>query len=180
MIHSGAMTLCKFRMLTRWYRGGSSSCSLNNIPLVPKLRLPSLRRQFVGFPRCTCDVVTTFHCFVRSAILLRALSIVCVFLTSLHNLRNSHQVPSGNDASRFDDLGLLDCGALSDFLSRPTTANRFSESSRALLFVSTFLVLLLVAPAELLNMCRRTFLLRCVFFTRKTFVLNHFVDGHEL
>ena len=108
MIHSGAMTLCKFRMLTRWYRGGSSSCSLNNIPLVPKLRLPSLRRQFVGFPRCTCDVVTTFHCFVRSAILLRALSIVCVFLTSLHNLRNSHQVPSGNDASRFDDLGLLD------------------------------------------------------------------------
>ena len=70
MIHSGAVTLCKFRMLTRWYRGGSSSCSLNNIPLVPKLRLPSLRRQFVGFPRCTCDVVSTFHCFVRVGYLI--------------------------------------------------------------------------------------------------------------
>ena len=38
--------LVKFRMLTRWYRVGSSSSSLNKLPPVPTLLLPLLRRHF--------------------------------------------------------------------------------------------------------------------------------------
>ena len=50
------------------YRIGSSSCSLNNIPMVPKVRLPLLRRHF-------CDVVQGF---VRAAMFLNTLVIVCI------------------------------------------------------------------------------------------------------
>ena len=50
IIHSSAVSLSKFRMLTRRCRVGSSSCSLNNFPLVPKLRPPSLLRFFVVIP----------------------------------------------------------------------------------------------------------------------------------
>ena len=82
-IHWSAVDLSKFRMLTRWCRVGSFSCSLNNMSAVPKLRLPSLRRHFVGFPRSTSDFVPTFHGFVRAAIFLHALAIVCVFFPSL-------------------------------------------------------------------------------------------------
>ena len=51
----------KFRMLTSWYRTGSSSCCLDNMLLGSKLRLPLLRRLYVVFPRSTCDVVPTFN-----------------------------------------------------------------------------------------------------------------------
>ena len=97
-------------MLARWYRIGSSSCSLQNSPLVPNSRLPLLRRHVVTtFPRSPCDVVPTFHGFVRTALFLHALTTVGVLSSIyLHNLRNSYFVPSGNDALRFDDLGLLD------------------------------------------------------------------------
>ena len=52
---------------------------MNNIPLVPKLRHPLLRRHVVGFPTSTCDFAPTFNGFVRVAIFLHALAIVCVF-----------------------------------------------------------------------------------------------------
>ena len=78
IIHLSAVSLAKFRMLTRRCRVGSSSCSLNDIPRVPKVRLSLLRRHFVGFPTSICDVVSTFHGFARAAVFLRALTIVCV------------------------------------------------------------------------------------------------------
>ena len=61
-------------------RVGSHSCSLNNITLVPKLRLPLLRRHCVGFVRSTCDFVPTSYGFVRAAIFLHALVTVCVLV----------------------------------------------------------------------------------------------------
>ena len=73
----------KFRMLKRWYRVGSSGCSLNNIPLVPKLRLPLLRRHFVRFSRSTFDAVPTYHGFVPAAVFLHALTTVCVASSSI-------------------------------------------------------------------------------------------------
>ena len=84
---------------------------------------------------------------------------------------------SGHDALRFDTLGLLDLGALGDLLSRPSTANRLSESSLALLFLSTF-----VFSAD--NSSRRTphvqknftFALCSLHF----FALRRFVDDYEL
>ena len=107
--HSSAVSSSNFRMFTRRYRVGFSGCGLNKMPLVPKLRLPLLRRHFVGFPRSTCDFVPTSHGLARAAVLLHALTMVCVFSSiSLHNLRNSSFVLSGNDVSRFDNLGLLD------------------------------------------------------------------------
>ena len=105
-------------MLTRWYRVGCSSCSLNIIPLVLKLRLPLVRHHFVGFPKSTCDVVPTDHGFARAAVFLDSLRRFSLYL---YNLRNSYLVPFGNDALR-----------------------------------------LVMTPAELLHMCRRTFLLQCV------------------
>ena len=108
IIHSSAVSLSTFRMLTRWYRIGPSSCSLNNMPRVPKLRLPFLRRHFVGFPdhlrRCP-----NFPWFRTCGdFLVCTYDSLCLFPIYLHTLRNSYSVPSGGDASRFDDLGLLD------------------------------------------------------------------------
>ena len=58
---------------------------------------PLLRHDFVGFPRSS----------VRAAVFLHAPTMVRVLSPLLH-LRNYDVVPSGNDALRFDDLGLLD------------------------------------------------------------------------
>ena len=66
------------------YRIGCSSCSLNNMPLVPKkIHLPWLRRHFVGLPRSPCEVVATFHGFVRAVVFLPALTTVCVSSLSI-------------------------------------------------------------------------------------------------
>ena len=51
MIHSSAVNMSKFRMLTRWYRIDSSSCSMDNIPLVPKVHLAFVAASLCGFPR---------------------------------------------------------------------------------------------------------------------------------
>ena len=48
----------------------------------------------------TCDLVPTYHGFVRAVVFLHALTTVCVFL---HNFR-TYLVLFGNDASR---LGIL-------------------------------------------------------------------------
>ena len=57
IFHASAVILSKFRMLTRGYRVGSSSCGLNSAPLITELRLPLLWRHFVDLPRSACDVV---------------------------------------------------------------------------------------------------------------------------
>ena len=109
IFYASAVSLFEFRTLTLWYRVGSSSCGLNNIPLVPKLRLPLLRRHFVVFLRYTCCYVPTYHGVVRAEAFLHACTIVCVFVTvCLHNLRNYSLVLFGNDALRFGIRGLLD------------------------------------------------------------------------
>ena len=52
-------------------------------------------------------VSSKLHGFVRTAVLLHALTTVSVcFSIFLHNLRNPYLGPSGDDASRFDDPGL--------------------------------------------------------------------------
>ena len=48
LIQSSAVSLSKFKMLTIWYRVGSTSCILNNSPMVPKLRLPLLQASCCG------------------------------------------------------------------------------------------------------------------------------------
>ena len=83
VIHSSAARLSEFKTLTCCCFVGSCSCSLNNFPLVPELRLPLLRRHCVGVQRSTCDFVPTFHGFVRSAMFLHALTIVCVLFPSI-------------------------------------------------------------------------------------------------
>ena len=82
IIHSSVVSLSRFRMWTHWYRVGSSNCRLNNIPLVPKLRLPLQRRKVVRFPRFICDFAPTYHGWVGAAVFLHALTIVCVLLPS--------------------------------------------------------------------------------------------------
>ena len=74
IVHSSAMNLSKFRMLTRWHRVGSFSCSLNNIPLVTQLRLPLLWRHVEGFARSTCGLCPTYGGFVRAVVFLHALT----------------------------------------------------------------------------------------------------------
>ena len=49
-------------------RPGSCSSSLNNIPLVPKLRLPLPWRHFVRLPRSTCDFVLTIVCIFTPSV----------------------------------------------------------------------------------------------------------------
>ena len=83
IVHSSEVNLSKFKMLTRWYRIGSSRSSKNKKPLVPEVRWPLLWRDCVGFPRFTCDFVPTVHSFVRAATLLQALKIVCVVFQSI-------------------------------------------------------------------------------------------------
>ena len=79
-IHSRAVSMSKFRMLTRGFPVASSGYSLNNIPPVPKLRLPLLRRHFVGFSRSTFDFVSNLHCFERAAVFLHALMVMWCFI----------------------------------------------------------------------------------------------------
>ena len=154
VIHSSAVSLSKFRMLTRWYRIGSSSCSLNNFPLVPNLRL-SFRRHFVDFPRSTCAFVPTFQFFRTCGYFLACTyDSLRLFHIYLHDLRNSNCVPSGNDA-----------------------ANRLSESSLALLFLSTWLSFLLIIFANYSACAEGLYFLHCVF---TYFALNHVVNDHEL
>ena len=168
--------MSKFRMLTRWYRVESSSCRLNHIPLVPKLRLPLLRRHFVGFPRFTCDCVPIFHGFVRAACTYDSLRLFPIYL---HNLRDCSSVPSGNDALRFGDLGLLDGRALSDVLSRPATAKRLSESSPAPLFLAAFFLSFSVdSSCRITPHVQKDFPFALCLFAN--FALKHFVDNREL
>ena len=85
--NDNTVSLSKFRMLTRWYRVGSFSFGLNNIPLVLDLRLPLLRRHFVNFQRFACDLVPTFHGLVRAADFLHALAIICILFPSIRTTR---------------------------------------------------------------------------------------------
>ena len=114
-IHSSAVSLSN-KMLTRWCRVGSSSCSLNNISLVPQLRLP-LRRHGEGVPRSTCDFCHNLSWFRTCD---RFLACTCdrlhLFSSYLHNFWNYSLVLFGHDASRLGILYLLDCGALPDLL----------------------------------------------------------------
>ena len=97
-IHSSEVSLSKFRMLTGWYRVGTSSCSLNNIPLVPKLRLPLLRRHFCGVSefhlRCcpSCPWFRTFGYFLACTYDSLRLSPI-----DLHNLHIAFFVFFGSD-----------------------------------------------------------------------------------
>ena len=83
LIHSSAVSLSQVRMLTRWCRGGFTSCSLNNIPLVSQLRLSLLRSHVVVVPKSSCDFVPTFHGFARAGIFSHALTTVCVVIPSI-------------------------------------------------------------------------------------------------
>ena len=54
-------------MLSRGYRVGSSGCGLYKVPLVSESRLRLLRRHCVDVRKTICDVVPTFHGFVRAS-----------------------------------------------------------------------------------------------------------------
>ena len=157
--HAIAVSLSKFRMLTRWSRVGSFSCGLNNIPLVPKLRLPLQRRRYVGFMKSTCDVVPPFHGFVRAGFSCMHLVVVCV-LFRLHKLGISSYVFFGNDVSQFDIRGFLDWEFLHNlviFLCA-IVIRLSSKSSPVLSSLSTVPSCQLILLSELTN----TFLLHCV------------------
>ena len=105
VFHSSAMILSKFTMLSRWYRVGSSGCSLNKITLAPRFRLPLLRRNVVGFLGSTCDVVPTSYGFVRVAVFGESLRLYAI---DLHNLRHFSLALFGNDVSWLGIVYLLD------------------------------------------------------------------------
>ena len=63
-MHASAVSLSKFKMLTRRYRVGCSSCGLNNVPLISELRLRLLVGHFVDF------LWFTVHGFSRAAAFL--------------------------------------------------------------------------------------------------------------
>ena len=106
-IHSSAVSLSN-KMLTCWCRVGSSSCRLNNISLVPQLRLPLLRHG-VGVARSTCDFCHNLSWFRTCD---RFLACTCdrlhLFSSYLHNLWNYSLVLFGHDGSRLGILYLLD------------------------------------------------------------------------
>ena len=87
IIHA-TVSLSKFRMLTRGYRAGSSVCGSEHIPLVPKLRLPLLRRAGVFLyartvicvfdPSVCTTCETCFLCF--SEVMLRGLIFCAVWI----------------------------------------------------------------------------------------------------
>ena len=81
---------------------------MNNIPMVPKLGLPLLRRHFVGVPKFTCDVVQTSHGFVRATLVLHELTTICIYSICTTNLRHSASVLFGSDALRLGILHFLD------------------------------------------------------------------------
>ena len=60
---------------------------LNNVPLVPELRLPFVAASFCGFLWSTYDSIPTFHCFVRAAVFLHARTVICIFPIGLYSLR---------------------------------------------------------------------------------------------
>ena len=95
-------------MLTCGYRVGSS-CGLNKIPLIHELRLSLLQRHLMSLLWSTCDVIPTFHCLVRVAVFLHALTVFCVrYQFPLKNMRVAFSVRLGCDASRLDTLCVLD------------------------------------------------------------------------
>ena len=49
IIHASAVSMSKFRMLTRWNRVRSSGCGLHIMPPISKLRLPLVRGHLVNF-----------------------------------------------------------------------------------------------------------------------------------
>ena len=49
ILHASAVSMSKFRMLTRWNRVRSSGCGLHNMPPISKLRLPLVRGHLVNF-----------------------------------------------------------------------------------------------------------------------------------
>ena len=106
----------------------------------PKVRLPSLWRHFVGCPRSTCDLVPTFHGFVRAAVLLHALTTVCVFTPPIRTTFDvglqcfSDMMPRNMVFPRC--LTEVPCQtSCPDFVME----NRLSESFPASLFLSTCL-----------------------------------------
>ena len=79
MDRASAVSLSKFRIITRGYRVGSAGCSLNILPLISKLRLPLLWRHFVHFfCGSLCDLVPAFLCVVRATVFWHALTVICV------------------------------------------------------------------------------------------------------
>ena len=168
VIHSSAASLSKFRVLTRWYRVGSSSCGLHNIPLDSQSAPAFAAASSCGFsgvhlqPCPNFPWIRTCGCFLaRTYDRLRLLPIY------LHNLRNYSFVLSGNDALRLDNLGLTD----GEFLRALMIVFFFFSplySLPAPLFLSTCLSSLLMTPAELNHMCSRTFPLHCVLCTLRT------------
>ena len=65
------------------YRAGSSDCGPNKVPLVSASHQPSLRCELVDVLRSFCEVVQTFQGFALAVVSTYALTIVCVFFTSV-------------------------------------------------------------------------------------------------
>ena len=82
---------------------------LNNVPRVPNVRLHLLRRHCVGPLKSTCDLVPTFHGFVRASCFLACTcGTLRLFPLYLYNLRIYVFVLFEIDASRHGGLRLLD------------------------------------------------------------------------
>ena len=134
IIYSSAVSLSKFRMWTRWCRHGPSCCSLHYIPLVSKCRMLLLWPHVVGFPRSTCDFVQTYNGFVRAAVFLHVLTMVCVSFRSI--CTTFEIIPC------FSEMMLrvvVFCTFLTEVLCQTSCpdlpASRASESSLAALFL---------------------------------------------
>ena len=74
IVHSSAMNLSKFKMLTRWHRVGSFSCSLKNIHWFTNCACLCCGGHVEGFARSTCGLCPTYGGFVRAVVFLHALT----------------------------------------------------------------------------------------------------------
>ena len=93
IIHASAVNLSKFRMFARWYRVGSSNCSLNNIPLVSNCS-------------CLCCGIMLWASGLNCECVHFSWFLTCTY--NLHRHRSCSSVPFGNDVSHLDKPFLLD------------------------------------------------------------------------
>ena len=139
MILTKAVSLSNFRLLTRGYRVGSYNCGLYTVPLISELRLPLLRRHFVGFLLSIRDLPMHFA-------ILSQLTVICVFYPSM-TLRSLIMSASWIERSRMTSCS----SCFASFF-----ANISNGSFAVLSFLSTFPFS--ACSSELNHISRHTFM----------------------
>ena len=167
IIHSSAVSVSKFRMLTRrvscWIRQlWSDQCSIGS-----PIALAFAAATCCGFPRSTCDFVPTLHGFV-SAFFGRHLRQLLLFpnpFAPLSKLSSVVRKKTFRDVVFFTFLTEVPCQKYCPDLPLQTATCAVVSSN---FFCWSFL-------PELCHMCKMIFFVSFTFFA-----LNGFVDDHKL